>query len=67
MNRLRIGLVALLLGLSPAMAFAQAGGRIQGKVTDETGGILPGVTVEARLLTGGPTKTTVSSAIGEYA
>jgi hypothetical protein len=30
-------------------------GQIRGTVTDETGGTLPGVTAEARLLTGGIT------------
>ena len=35
-------------------SFAQIpGGQIRGTVTDETGGALPGVTAEARLLTGG--------------
>ena len=35
------------LALAPAWAFAQAGSQIIGQVTDNTGGILPGVTVEA--------------------
>ena len=35
------------LTLAPAAAFGQAGSQIIGEVTDNTGGILPGVTVEA--------------------
>ena len=35
------------LALVPAAAFGQAGSQIIGEVTDNTGGILPGVTVEA--------------------
>ena len=35
------------LALAPAAAFGQAGSQIIGEVTDNTGGILPGVTVEA--------------------
>jgi hypothetical protein len=41
-----IGIYAVAL-LLPSRALAQAGGSISGLVTDTTGGILPGVTVEA--------------------
>ena len=41
-----IGFCSLAL-LLPSMALAQAGGSISGQVTDTTGGILPGVTVDA--------------------
>src|SRR5947207_2612890 len=51
---MRAGTLTLLLtltcaeiGLGVAPAFAQAGGAIVGVVKDETGGVLPGVTVEA--------------------
>src|SRR4029079_2806800 len=38
----------LIVILSAASAFAQQTGSIQGKVTDNSGGVLPGVTVEPR-------------------
>ena len=39
-------LAALLVALVPGIAFAQQG-TISGTITDTTGGVLPGVTVEA--------------------
>src|SRR5215203_4948273 len=48
-------------------SFAQSpGGQIRGTVTDETGGTLPGVTAEARLLTGGITVSAVTDGAGAY-
>ena len=48
-------------------SFAQPADRqIRGKVTDETGGALPGVMVEARLVAGGVTVSTVSDTGGAY-
>ena len=49
MRRSSTAVVVALAGLAlaPAGAFAQAGSQITGEVTDNTGGILPGVTVEA--------------------
>ena len=41
----KLFLVALAVVLVPAAAFAQT--QITGEVTDNTGGVLPGVTVEA--------------------
>ena len=41
----KLFLVALAVVLVPAPAFAQT--QITGEVTDNTGGVLPGVTVEA--------------------
>jgi hypothetical protein len=56
--------VALLLTASPVLA-QSAAGRVEGRVTDETGGALPGVTVELR---GGGTQPTVqvTDAAGHY-
>jgi outer membrane receptor protein involved in Fe transport len=58
-------LLLLVVGL-PLTAMAQGGsGRITGVVTDTTGGVLPGVTVNAR----GPAavmKTTVTDSAGKY-
>jgi hypothetical protein len=46
--RPRSWLLALLLSLVALPALAQQTGSISGKVTDTSGGVLPGVTVEAR-------------------
>jgi Carboxypeptidase regulatory-like domain len=52
--------------LISATAFAQQTGSIQGKVTDNSGGVLPGVTVEARSdVLPGP-RTTVTDGTGRY-
>ena len=59
-------LVALMVLALPLIGAAQTGGgRITGAVTDATGGVLPGVTVNAR----GPAavlKTTVTDSNGKY-
>ncbi len=57
--------VALALLLIPAMAAAQSS--IGGQVTDNTGGVLPGVTVEASspILTGGA-RIVVTDGTGQY-
>ena len=62
---LRMLLSVSLLMLS-APLFAQQTGSITGKVTDTSGGVLPGVTVEARSnVLPGP-RTTVTGGNGEY-
>jgi Carboxypeptidase regulatory-like domain/TonB-dependent Receptor Plug Domain len=58
--------IALLAFGWPSRSGAQTTGRIAGRVTDETGGTLPGVTVELRS-SGGPPRDTVTSASGDYA
>src|SRR6185295_6213975 len=55
----------LVLGLA-SPAGAQSGGRIAGRVIDETGGALPGVTVELRSAGGSPLET-ITAAGGDYA
>ena len=65
---IRVGVVLLaLLAVGPASATAQQGG-IAGVVTDDTGGVLPGVTVEASgaPLAGGP-RLEVTDGDGAYA
>ncbi|MYK87355.1 MAG: carboxypeptidase regulatory-like domain-containing protein, partial [Acidobacteria bacterium] len=55
------------LSLAPAGAFGQAGSQIIGEVTDNTGGILPGVTVEASspaLIEG--SRVAISDGAGRY-
>ena len=61
MRRSASALLALLLLLAPAMASAQeTRGSIEGVVKDNTGAVLPGVTVEARNAQGG-----VATAVSE--
>ena len=47
-------------------AWAQGTGQVRGRVTDETGGALPGATVELHSTAGAPVST-VTSRAGEYA
>jgi hypothetical protein len=57
--------VVLLLAVA-ASAAAQTTGSIVGRVTDETGGVLPGVTVEAQSPVLQGTRTAVTDATGAY-
>jgi len=45
---MKIAAVVLIAWLVSVNAWAQTGGNVTGHVTDETGGVLPGVTVELR-------------------
>ncbi len=45
---MRVAALVLTMVLASVSAWAQTGGTVAGKVTDETGGALPGVTVELR-------------------
>jgi hypothetical protein len=45
---MKVAACVLLTWLTTVTAFAQTGGTVTGRVTDETGGALPGVTVELR-------------------
>jgi len=56
--------IVAILGASPAMA-QETRGTIDGVVKDSTGGVLPGVTVQAAI-TGGISQTTVTDARGVY-
>src|ERR1044071_2809969 len=56
--------LAFLLGVLPAVA-QSGGGQVRGRITDETGGALPGVTVELRGPTGSPA-VAVTDASGDY-
>ena len=63
---LRVALAAMLLTL-PAFASAQIDtGTIVGKVADESGAVLPGVTVTLTQDATGVSTTTVTNASGEY-
>jgi hypothetical protein len=50
----------------PAPALAQAAGSITGTVADETGGVLPGVTVDLSLPGGASFTETVTDGVGVY-
>jgi len=59
-------LVLMMCGLTGPLAAQSAGsGQVRGKVTDETGGALPGVTVELRGQDG-EEKNTATTAAGDY-
>jgi hypothetical protein len=63
----RIGvLVLLVLGATASGARAQATGQIVGAITDTSGGVLPGVTVEATNVATGAVRSAVSGADGLY-
>jgi outer membrane receptor protein involved in Fe transport len=59
------GLVVAAFLLTTIPAFAQPGGQVRGRITDEAGGSLPGVTVELRGANGSPA-VTVTDASGDY-
>src|SRR4051794_25904802 len=56
----------LFLTFTALPAFAQQTGSISGKITDTSGGVLPGVTVEAKSNVLPSARTTVSGADGAY-
>ena len=59
------GLLAILLFLAPLASAQETRGSIEGVVKDSSGGVLPGVTVEARTAQGIVT-TAVTDAMGKY-
>lgn len=59
--------IALLTAIVPFSAFAQSSnGSIVGTVTDDSGGVLPGVTITAVNTATSLTRTSVSNAFGHY-
>ena len=67
MRRLLHVMLACAMALAlPALAFAQATGSITGVVTDESGAVMPGVTVEATNVGTNQTRTAVTGADGFY-
>src|SRR3954469_16713645 len=59
--------IALLVAIVPFSAFAQSSnGSISGTVTDDTGAVLPGVTVTAVNTATGLSRTTQSNPAGHY-
>ena len=64
---LALGVAAVLFGVVMAVpAFAQATATFNGRITDETGAVLPGVTVNATHVATGRVRTTVTNADGLY-
>ena len=64
----RFTLVALLLLTTCARSWAQlATAQMNGRVTDESGAVLPGVTITATQIDTGATRTVVTDASGAYA
>ena len=57
---------ALVLVLTSALAYAQATAQLSGRVTDESGGVLPGVSVTVIQTDTGFTRTTVTDDGGAY-
>jgi hypothetical protein len=57
---------AAVLVLSTAFAFAQATAELNGRVTDESGAVLPGVTVTATQTDTGLTRSVVTDGNGRY-
>ena len=60
-----LGLAAAVLGL-PRPAAAQATGSIAGLITDQSGAVMPGVTVDAVNVATGQTRTSLSGADGFF-
>jgi len=59
--------IALLIAIVPFSALAQSSnGSISGTVTDDAGGLLPGVTIAALNTATGLSRTAVSGAAGHY-
>ncbi len=65
----RVSALVLSLLLAASTAFAQVSattGSINGKVTDNSGGVLPGVTITASSVSMQGTRTDVTNEAGEY-
>src|SRR5438128_319546 len=61
-----VALVSLLLAFSPPLAAQEQHGAIQGVVRDASGGVMPGVPIEARSPSVVGVTTAVTDAKGEY-
>src|SRR5678815_3173380 len=66
MNARVLGLTALALLLACGSAWAQATATISGTVRDQSGAVLPGVTITATQQDTGLVRTTVSNETGSY-
>ncbi|HEY3203425.1 MAG TPA: TonB-dependent receptor [Thermoanaerobaculia bacterium] len=66
MRRLLPAIIPAILALFASLSFAQTTGDVVGRVTDEQGGVLPGVTIEARSPALQGVRTAVTDAGGGY-
>src|SRR6185295_16738421 len=66
MNTLRSTAVACLILIGSSTVFAQTSGSLVGRAADESGGVLPGVTVEARSSALQGSRTVVTDNSGRY-
>ncbi|MBP7568580.1 MAG: TonB-dependent receptor [Acidobacteria bacterium] len=64
--RALVALIALALLCAPSAMAQEQRGAIEGTVKDSSGGVLPGVTVEAKNIAVGSVATTVTDAVGAY-
>ena len=63
---MRLGFLVALLAAAPTALWAQATGQINGMVTDASGAVLPGVTIEATNTATSALRTAVSGEDGLY-
>jgi hypothetical protein len=63
---LRVGSICALVIFTSALAWAQATAQLSGRVTDDSGGVLPGVAVTVTQTDTGFTRTTVTDDSGAY-
>jgi len=66
-NRRTFAVAVLFLAVLTGTAFAQSTARIRGVVSDESGGVLPGVTVTVATPDGRPLAVVTTDAVGVYA
>jgi len=67
MHRTKLLIALLVLVISAAPALAQSNSSLQGTVTDPSGAVIPGATIEITNVATGATLTTKSNDMGNYA
>jgi len=67
MHRTKLLIALLVLVISAAPALAQSNSSLQGTVTDPSGAVVPGATIEITNVATGATLTTKSNDMGNYA
>src|SRR5438067_12905747 len=65
-RRVALFALAIFAGIAPSRAAAQATGAVAGVVTDSSGGVIPGVTIEATSRDTGQVRTTATGGDGFY-
>ena len=64
-SQVLLTLALVAIGITPTFA-QETSGTIQGLVTDQTGAVLPGVTVAVKHIQTGRTTTYVTNEVGRY-